>query len=91
MTDAIWLGKQPVLLPLASLNVVSVTGGKSMVLVTPVPTAEDIVAAVAAEAAAKEAREKEAKAKAEAKAKEAPAKEAPAQEAPAQEDKEVKE
>jgi formate hydrogenlyase subunit 6/NADH:ubiquinone oxidoreductase subunit I len=49
--------------------------------VTPVPTAEEIEAAVAAEAAAKEAREKEAKAKAEAKAKEAPAKE----------DKEVKE
>jgi NADH-quinone oxidoreductase subunit I len=49
--------------------------------VTPVPTAEEIDVAVAAEAAAKEAREKEAKAKAEAKAKEAPAKE----------DKEVKE
>jgi NADH-quinone oxidoreductase subunit I len=42
--------------------------------VTPVPTAEEIEAALAAELAAKEAKEKEAKAKAEAKAKETSAK-----------------
>ena len=53
--------------------------------VTPIPTAEDIAAAIAAEAAAKEAKEKEAKAKAEAK------KEAEAKAAPVKEDKEVKE
>jgi formate hydrogenlyase subunit 6/NADH:ubiquinone oxidoreductase subunit I len=50
--------------------------------VTPIPTEEDIAAAIAAEAAAKEAKEKEAKAKAEAK------KAAEANAAPAKEDKE---
>ena len=50
--------------------------------VTPIPTAEDITAAIAAEAAAKEAKEKAAKAQAEAK------KEAEAKAAPAKEDKE---
>ena len=50
--------------------------------VTPIPTAEEITAAIAAEAAAKEAREKAAKAQAEAK------KEAEAKAAPAKEDKE---
>jgi molecular chaperone DnaK len=38
VTEPTWLGKQPVVLPFASWKVVSITGGRSRVVATPVPT-----------------------------------------------------